>query len=172
MDLFNKPIEKNVVDYPLTRGPSVTSNLRTLTIAKSCSNDCMISLVNSWNGIPTVKSYDTVGARVSGVTITSIKNVLVSGYNYAKTYNNPQTFSNGFGYSILVPNVSDIRISVTFITSKGGIVYGSYQHATSNITEAISKQYSIGVGGYGKVFIYSGIAKSVYDNAPGVDINV
>lgn len=175
MDLFDKPITKTTIEYneiPVTRGSSVTSNLRTLTIAKSCSDNCMITLVNKWNGIPSIKSYDVFGARVTGVSILDIRNALVSGKNYAKSYTNPQTFSNGFGYSILVPNTEGIKTTVTFVTSKGGKIYGSYQHSMKNTTESISKQYSIDVGGYGKVFNFIGSTRTVYENSPGVDIDV
>lgn len=175
MNLFDKPVEKitnNIYEYPLTKGASVTSNLRTLTIAKSCSDTCMISLVNSWNGTPTIKSYDVFGVRVNGVSITEIKNALVSGQNYGKSYSNPKKYNNGFGFSILVPSVNNVKTSVTFITTKGGTIYGSYQHAMSNTTEAISKQYSIGVGGYGNVFKFTGSAINIYDNSPGIDIQV
>ena len=51
-------------------------------------------------------------------------------------------------------------------------MYGSYQHAATNTTENISEQYSIGLGGYGSVFLFSSAAKDIYDGAPGVDINV
>lgn len=174
-DLFNKPVEKvtkEIVDVPLTRGTSVTSNLRTLTIAKSCSDTCVLSLVTKWNGTPTIKSYDVFGARVTGVSTTNIKNALVSGDNYGKTYSNPKSYSNGFGYSVLVPNVGNVKTSVTFITTKGGTLYGSYQHAMRNTTEAVSRQYTIGLGGYGRVFNFTGSALNIYDNAPGVDIQV
>lgn len=175
LNLFNKPIEKEIkeyVDYPLTRGTSVTSNLRTLTIAKACSDTCMISLVNKWNGNPTIKSYDVFGARVSGVSILDIRNALVSATNYAKSYNNPKVYNNGFGFSVLIPNAENIKTTITFVTTKGGRVYGSYQHSMQNTTETISKQYSIGVGGYGKVFLFTGVASSIYENSPGVDIEV
>ncbi len=175
IDIFNQPIEKTtkeIIDVPLTRGASVTSNLRTLTIAKSCSDNCVISLVNKWNGTPTIKSYDVFGVRVTGVSITDIKNALVSGQNYGKSYSNPKVYNNGFGFSVLVPNVSNVKTSVTFITTKGGTVYGSYQHAMRNTTEAVSKQYTIGLGGYGRVFNFTGSALDIYENAPGVDIQV
>lgn len=175
MNLFDKPIEKvtkEIEDVPLTRGASVTSHLRTLTIAKSCSDTCVLSLVTKWNGTPTIKSYDVFGARVTGVSTTNIKNALVSGDNYGKTYSNPKSYSNGFGYSVLVPNVGNVKTSVTFITTKGGTVYGSYQHAMRNTTEAVSRQYTIGLGGYGRVFNFTGSALNIYDNAPGVDIQV
>ncbi len=175
MNLFDKPILKETVEYnefPVTRGSSVTSNLRTLTIAKSCSDNCMITLVNKWNGVPSVKSYDVFGVRVNDVSILDVRNALVSGKNYAKSYNNPKIYNNGFGFSILVPNAEDVKTSVTFVTSKNGRVYGSYQHSMQNTTETISKQYSIGVGGYGKVFLFTGSARSIYENSPGVDIEV
>lgn len=175
MDLFDKPIEKStkeIVDFPLTRGASVTSNLRTLTIAKSCSDTCMVSLVNKWNGTPTIKSYDVFGVRVNGVSITDIKNALVSGQNYGKAYSNPKVYNNGFGFSVLVPNVGNVKTSVTFFTTKGGMIYGSYQHAMRNTSELVSKQYTIGAGGYGGVFNFTGSALNIYEDSPGVDIQV
>lgn len=175
MNLFNQSIDKTtkiIEDIPLTRGASVTSNLRTLTISKSCSNTCVITLVNKWNGTPTIKSYDVFGVRVNGVSITNIRNVLVSGDNYARTYSNPVVHNNDFGYSVLVPNVGNVRASLTFVTTKGGMVYGSYQHAMRNTTEAVSKQYTIGLGGYGNVFNFTGSARDIYENSPGVDIQV
>lgn len=175
LNLFDKSIQKEskeIIDYPITRGSSVTSNLRTLTIAKSCSDTCMVTLVNKWNGTPTIKSYDVFGARVTGVSILDVRNTLVSGKNYAKSYSNPKKTSSGFGYSVQVPNAENLKTSVTFITTKGGRIYGSYQHAMQNTTESISKQYSIEVGGYGKVFQFTGTARSIYENSPGVDIEV
>jgi len=56
MNLFDKDVMKReivqeeYVESPITRGSSVTSNLRTLSIGKSCSNDCLITLVTSWDG--------------------------------------------------------------------------------------------------------------------------
>lgn len=175
MNLFNQSIDKTtkiIEDIPLTRGASVTSNLRTLTISKSCSNTCVVTLVNKWIGTPTIKSYDVFGVRVNGVSITNIRNVLVSGDNYARTYSNPIVQNNGFGYSVLVPNVGNVRATLTFVTTNGGMVYGSYQHAMRNTTEAVSKQYTIGLGGYGNVFNFTGSAREIYENSPGVDIQV
>ena len=122
--------------------------------------------------MPYIKSYDVIGARVSNSNISSIRNAYVTGNNYVKTYSDPQTSNHGFGFSILLPNVSNIKVSVSFNTSKGGTAYGSYQHATSSTTNYVSKQYTIGSGGYGNVFNFIGNARTVYDNALGVDINL
>ena len=75
MNIFDKEITKKEIKNHLSvkeRGSSVTGNLRTTTISKSCSNKCLVSLVTSWNGIPYIKSYNVVGARVSNSNITNI----------------------------------------------------------------------------------------------------
>lgn len=173
MNLFYLPIEKQFyTNYELTRGSTVTSNLRTLSISKVCSSSCYITLVTQWIGNPFVKSYDVFGARLNGPTLLSVNNALVTGDGYTKAYNNPQQFGNGFGYSILLPNTGNLKVSASFTTTNGGTIYGSYQHAVSNTTELVSKQYSIGLGGYGNVFNFYGTARTIYDNATGVDIAV
>ncbi len=56
MNLFYLPIEKQFyTNYELTRGSTVTSNLRTLSISKVCSSSCYITLVTQWIGNPFVK---------------------------------------------------------------------------------------------------------------------
>ncbi len=175
LDLFDKIVEKKTIelfDFPIERSSSVTSNLRILTISKSCSGSCTFSLVTRWIGTPNVKSYDVFGVRADNVSINNIRNARVEGDNYYKTYSNPQKNNNGFGFSILVPNKFNVIATITFTTTKGGTVYGSYQHAMRNTTENISKQYSINENGFGRVFDFTGTARNIYDNAPGVDIAV
>lgn len=171
MNIFNNKLQKNITtNYPITRGSVVTSNLRTLSISKSCSNTCMISLAMEWLGTPTIKSYDVMGARLENTSISRLINTVVSGKNYSKSYTNFKSFGNGFGISILVPNVDNVKTATTFITTNSGTIYGSYQHAKRNITEAVSKNYTIGLGGYGNVFHFNSNAVGVYDDAPGVSI--
>ncbi len=173
LNIFEQQIEKKEwLDAPISRNNTVTSNLRQLTISKACSQECVLTLVTSWIGSPFIKSYDVVGARIANSSLTSVRSALVSGTNYGKSYSNSQTFNNGFGYSILLPNVSNLKITLTFTTTKGGTAYGSYQHANTNTSELISKQYTIGAGEYGNVFHFNGNARTVYDNAPGVDISL
>jgi len=173
-DLFDKEIEKETtINYPLTRGTSITSNSRTTSIARACSSKCMVTLVTNWNSTPTIKSYDVIGARVSGVEVTTTSTARVVGDDYVKTYSTKKEFSNGFGFSVLLPSASNLVVNVTFYTTKGGTVYGSYQHAVKNTTKTISNQYSsLSANGFGGVFDFTGTAKSVYDNANGVSISV
>lgn len=174
MDLFDKEIKKETTytDSCVTYDSSVTSNLRTLKITKACSSSCYSTMVTDWNETPFIKSYDVMGARLNGPSLLNVNNLIVTGDNYYQSYNNPKKFTNGFGYSFLLPSISNIRVTTSFITSLNGTLYGSYQHAMSNTNSAVSNQYTIGVGGYGNVFQFTGTARNVYDNAPGVDINL
>lgn len=178
MDLFDKEINKETIvqeefiNNPVTRGTTVSSHLRTLTIGKACSSECLMTLVTTWDGMPYIKSYDVIGARLSNSSLKSISTTRVTGNNFIKSYNNPQRFNDGFGFSILLPNVSNLKITTTFTVSKSGTVYGSYQHASSNTSELVSKQYTIAAGEYGNVFRFTGTARTVYDNAPGVSVNL
>ena len=63
-------------------------------------------------------------------------------------------------------------ISMSFKVSKGGTVFGSYQHAMQNTTLPVSQDYNFSIVGYGNVFDYYGNAIGVYDGMNGVDINV
>lgn len=56
--------------------------------------------------------------------------------------------------------------------SKGGTVYASYQHATSNTTLATSQNYTFSLTGYGRVFLFYNSARNIYDAMNGVDISV
>ena len=173
MNLFDQEIEKiTYTNYPMSNGSSVTSNLRTLSISKACNSSCYNTLVTTWNGSPFIKSYDVMGARLNGPSLLTLNNLIITGDSYYKSYTNPKKFNNGFGYSFQLPNDSNIRVTTSFTTTLGGTVYGSYQHAMSNTNLLVSNQYTIGTGGYGNVFQFSGAARNVYDNAPGVNINL
>ncbi len=100
-------------------------------------------------------------------TITTI----VSSSSGSTTQSNYMNYYNGFGNSILLPSSGTIySVEQTFRVNKTGIVYGSYQHATSNISLANSKLYSISASGYGNIFSFYGNAYGVYDNTTGVYI--
>lgn len=133
MDLFGKPVERVMMHFKepfLAKGTSINDNSRTLTITKTCSKNCLMVLSNKWNKTPSVKSYDVFGARIKNGTIINISDVVVSGNNYSKIYSNPSVYDNGFGYSILVPNVSNIEMTASFVTT-----------TVSSIPVALQKRY-------------------------------
>ena len=151
---------------------TLTEKSRTLTMNKSCSSQCYISLQASWNAKPNVKSYDVIGARVNGVSVVKIGNAYVIGDNFTKSYSSPNTKNNGFGYSVKLENVSNLKVNVSFFTTTGGTVYGAYEHSRKNISLNTSQLYNISQGGQGNVFKFTGAAVSAYDEANGLSLNV
>lgn len=174
LNLFNSRIEKSTIINPdiMTRATTITEKSRTTTISRSCSSNCLVSLVTNWNSTPTVKSYDVVGARLSNSTLKTINKAMVTGKNYSKQYTSYNKKGNGFGYSIKVPNANNIRVTVSFTTSSGGKAFGSYQHSKSNISETTSQLYNISENGSGNVFQFYGTATGKFDNANGVNISL
>ena len=156
--------------------PNATSTYyggRTLTIGVGCGNsDCLTTLTAQWNTTPTVQSWDVIGFRTYNVTNKDPNIASVSGTGYTVTYTTTSTqfknFNNGFGYSVQLGNASDLMITTSMYSDIGGTAYGSYQHAVEAVTLNTSKSYTIGVGGYGSVFHFSGSAYGKYDAAPGV----
>lgn len=172
---FENKIEENIIyDYNENSimGDTHSTANKTLKITKSCSSNCIMAVTATWINNPTIRSYDVMGVRLSNVSLigtVTTKAVTNSGTNYAS---NTQTFSNGFGASTLLPSGSSVRVYQTFITTMGGKVYASYQHAMENTTLATSKKYTISSTGYGGVLSFYGSAVGVYDAMNGVDISV
>ena len=179
LDLFDKPVYKSTYVEPINfnniyyiNGNPLTENGRTITLGKSCSSNCLVTLTNVWNGNPTVKSWDVFGARASGTTITFVNSASMFGDSTYTQYSSPTIAGGGFGYSMLVPNDTNIKSTVSFITNTGGTIYGTYQHATTGISQSNSHLYNIVFYGYGGVFDFYGAAFGVYDGCNGVNISV
>lgn len=179
MDLFDQKVDIVENDNSIISsknynvfGTIVTQNGITTKIAKSCSSECLVTLTATWSAIPTINSYDVIGFRVSDVMINSINKATIKGDNYSLTYQptSAKKLNNGFGYSVKLGGVSNMKISTSMYTSTVGKIYGSYQHAKSNVSLATSKLYTISAGGYGGVFDSYSTAIGKYNNAVGVDI--
>lgn len=181
-DIFNK--EVTTVSYTEpglallnpngTRSDTHTTQAKTVQIGKVCPpNYCIMTLRNTWHGDPATRSWDNIGAYLSGVTYLSHIATIVSTDNYSYSFSNLKTASNGVGNSVDLPDTgSNLIITMTFKVSKGGTVFGSYQHAMNDTTLAVSQNYNFDIGGYGGVFDYYGTAIGVYDGMNGVDITV
>ena len=76
---------------------------------------------------------------------------------------------NGGSYT---SNGTNIKLTQSYKTSSGGTIYASYQHSTSTISLADSKNYTIGKNGLGNVFIFSNGLGSKFDAMRGISINV
>ena len=153
-----------------TRSTSVTGGGRTVTITSGCSTQCLVTLSAHWLGTPSIQSWDVIGFRYTNMTVTSVNLATIVGTGYSAVYpsTEAQVFSNGFGHSVKLGNANNLKITTSMYTLPGGIAYGSYQHAVENVSKATSQSYTIGLGGYGYVFHFTGNAFGKYDGAPGV----
>ena len=176
LDLFDKEITSKSVNDGLVsksglRSTSVYYGKRTLTISSVCTSECLVSLMAKWDVCPTIQSWDVIGFRTaSGLVVNNVNMASVVGTGYSATYytSDAQISSNGFGYSVKLGNAGNLKVTTSMYTEPIGIAYGSYQHAVENVSNATSKLYTIGLGGYGYVFHFYGNAYGKYDAAPGV----
>ena len=149
-----------------------TTAYKRLRITAACTNDCVVSIVLEWLANPTIRSYDVIGAYLSNVSLLSSAQATVSNSTTTYYYNNKKTAYNGIGNSVLLPSGTNLVANQIITTTTGGHIYGSYQHATQNVTLAVSKNYYFSPAGYGSVFVFTGNAIGVYDGMAGVDIAV
>ena len=135
---------------------------------------CIMSLVANWeDGDPYTTSWDVIGAWFDDVAYISHSHTYVSTDYYTYYFNNLKLEADGIGNSVDLPDDdSNYIINMAFSVTRGGTVYGSYQHAMENTTLANSQLYTIDFSGYGNVFDFYGTAFDVYDGMNGVDINV
>lgn len=171
-DLDNIEVNEYYDPKMVARGSYFSSNAKTIKIVK---NGNYITLMATWKGIPTIQSYDVIAVRLNNVSLAggyTFKQTSVSNGNLNVSYDSyKQSFSNGFGSSFKVQDGSSLEISLTFMISGSGTVYGSYQHASTKATLAESKKYTISHLGYGKVINFDSSVKNKYDAMTGVDIS-
>lgn len=131
---------------------------------------------NTWKYVPKVKSYDVIGAMFSNTSLYDNSNFTIfkfDGTNH--TCNNYVINSEGIGCSYKLDSnaTEEFYTYMTFTVHTSGLVYGSYQHATSSVTLSQSKNYSFNINGYGNVFLFNTTkARSSYDGMGGVSIYV
>ena len=175
-DLMNRELNKKSVvvqDNPFARGSYHTTSYKQLSITSSCnSSNCLIMIDLDWLANPTVRSYDVMGALFHNVTRQSTP---VTTYVDSISGNNTGTYkygSDGFGASFKLGTGSNIFVTQQFYVSRGGTVFGSYQHATKAITLNESRNYNFHISGFGSVFQFGSVGVDTYDGMAGVDIAV
>ncbi len=141
-----------------------------------------IVLINDWKVMPKVRSYDVIGVRYYNwqltnawgdqTSISSNEGVNTTEYSYNGANMNIQ--SNGVGISQNLYNYSSTYSLSNRIVAEGNVLadhigrYGSYQHATRDVTLAQSKNYSFNSNGLGEVFAFNSGIGSYYDGMQGV----
>lgn len=184
MDQYNDFIEKDLINSEfasketidvdfVTRGTEHTTSSKNLKISKGCSSSyCTVAITLTWLGNPSVRSWDVIGARFAGVS--GLRNYYTSYYDSSTSFSASNYIipGNGIGNSLDLANGSGIIINQTFEVNPGGTVYASYQHAVSNTTLAVSRDYTISSSGYGNVFLFGTAGRSIYDGMNGVSITL
>ena len=175
-NLMERELNKKTVihqDNPFARGSYHTTSYKQLSITSSCdSSDCLIIISLDWLANPAVRSYDVIGALFHNVTRQSTP---VTTYVDSLSYNNTGTYkyaSDGVGASFKLGTGTDLYITQQFYVSRGGTVFGSYQHATKAVTLNESRDYNFHINGFGNVFQFSSGGLDAYDGMAGVDIAV
>lgn len=158
------------------------TNMKRISISLLNRGDTKtITVTNKWLSIPSVKSYDVIAYRSGSGADIRINSV--SGYqkwdgntiSYNMGSENYKGTTNGCGISMNI--VDDVRNSLensmTATVANGSYTYtafGTYQHATSNVTLAQSKNYSINANGLGGVLDFANSVRGYYDGMQGVSI--
>ena len=140
-----------------------------------------ITIYTQWLIVPVTQSYDVTAMRVEDAYIIDgtqdgtqayIKNGEVGTVNYSPNGTNIRKADNGFGISMnLVNNASyyetDISANVV-TTSQYAKVYGTYQHAVTDLSLDDSQSYFISHNGYGSVLNFATGVQHKYDGMNGV----
>ncbi len=172
-NIMNGEFEMFIYEPITLRSTSITDSSKTLKISKSCSTSCLISVTSSWNKIPSVRSYDIIGARFENTSLINTPTTTIISSGSTSYGTDLQLSSNGFGVTAKLPTTgTNIVINQTYKVNKGGTVYASYQHAKMTVTLNDSKKYSISSAGYGKVFRFDYAVTNKYDAMNGVSIAV
>ncbi len=143
-----------------------------------------------WKGVPKARSYDVFAMRGQGMAlVANSESGLQTYYKGSNSYkiDYPYNCANilingttGYGFSMNLVNGSDITgyelyNSAFFKKSITGTakIFGTYQHATRDVTLAQSKSYSINANGLGGVIFFNdGTLESYYDDMNGVYVSI
>ena len=187
-DRFN--YEKNNEDLASPNGyvtHDTASKSLTLDVYYYTSSVVKIEEIVYWLVEPKVRSYDVLAVRWelgtgSSYKVDTYNGAQIDGFefdggksqDYVPGGSNSKQASNGIGISMNIFDTLnsggvELRLNVYGKLTGEMAVYGSYQHATSNVTLAQSKDYTFSASGLGKVIKFnSSSIKSRYDNMQGV----
>ena len=184
---ISKEEATNATKNTASRGASYATtykNIQISTIPSNITNTFLIDLTNLWLKSPYIKSYDVIAIRTDDATVIEgtqegtqtyiYKNGSTGTIDYSNNGTNMVKASNGFGISMnLVDDANTYECTIEAIvtaTTRWATVYGSYQHAATNVTLAQSKSYTISHNGYGEVINFATAVQNDYDGMQGVSI--
>lgn len=139
----------------------------------------------TWLSLPKCRSFDIISFRpgAKSLSAVTIQDSNICGYQYYDdsvisytAYDSNMKISNkGVGLST---NIKDdvssklsVKLSVNFGTGVDPFtVYGTYQHATEDVSLAKSQRYKIAEGGMGDVLKFYLWTEDCYDDTPGLKV--
>lgn len=154
-------------------------------------NYLRFSVKNEWKTLPAVRSYDIIAMR-PGATSASVLiseqdfeayqvydgtkvNYSVSG-NHVRRESGATNGKGGIGVSMNLSNtatgsITNFMEAYLYCADPLYSVFGTYQHATEDVTLEQSKKYSFGALGMGSVLVFNNdTIKSKYDNTEGLHV--
>lgn len=153
----------------------VSTSAKSLEMANACNGlgHCRMYAFVEWFGEPNQQSYDVFGAYFDdGPSIIGSPIVVVSTEDEFASEEVVKYESDGFGAVVPVLSGEGLMIDMSFAYSGNGGIFISYQHAMSYISLANAQLFNIDFSGYGNVFSFYGAAVGIYDQMPGVHMDV
>lgn len=180
--------ENNPTSYSTSIGTTYyESNYKRIQIIDDyvTNNLHTVMVYTQWLVTPATKSFDVTAMRFEDATIVEgsqdgTQTYWADGeYNYI-TYSpngtNIRKQSNGFGISMNLVNdasyfETDISAEIR-ATGEDATVYGTYQHAVTNVTLEQSHSYNISHNGFGSVLNFATGVQNYYDGMQGVYVTL
>ncbi len=182
VNVVNKPINSYGLSYKLE--DNVTSDMKKIKM-KIVSNGATVKKVEltcEWIKTPKVKSYDIIAIRVNqNVKFSANENCYGKQYadNEVITYkgdsSNIKSSNTGLGISMnLVDNASKHKLELyanVAANNQSMIIFGTYQHAISDVTLSKSQKYNFSSKGMGGVIDFTTTeVYEKYDQTPGLAV--
>ena len=138
-----------------------------------------------WLVTPATKSFDVTAMRFEDATIVEGSQEGTQTYwangeydfvTYSWNGTNIRKQSNGFGISMNLVNAgsyfeTDIGANIK-ASNSNATVYGTYQHAVTNVTLEQSHSYNISHNGFGSVLNFATGVRGYYDGMQGVYVTL
>lgn len=170
------------------RTDKVETNMKSIEMVMSNvgASSRKVTLTCTWLSLPKTRSFDVIAFRVDSKAIiissTVANNIegkqIYDGkeVEYTSSTKNLKNCSNGFGLSMnIADNVSNslkmylsANIAGTENSGNPFTVYGTYQHATKDVSLKNSQNYTLSSSGMGGVLKFGFFVKSKYDDTPGL----
>lgn len=180
--------ENSVSNYSTSIGTTYyESNYKRIQIIDNYIGNNLHKLIvyTQWLVTPATKSFDVTAMRFEDATIVEGSQEGTQTYwangeydfiTYSPNGTNIRKQSNGFGISMNLVNdasyfETDIGANIR-ATGEEATVYGTYQHAVTNVTLEQSHSYNISHNGFGSVLNFATGVRGYYDGMQGVYVEL